>query len=76
MNRTAPSTDVTPQLPTSFVYEDLVLHVQAIQKQIIEAAKFIEDKSKNEKNIQKPNTKKSGIHINPDFWCPVFWCLY
>jgi hypothetical protein len=42
------SAAVIPKMPTSFVYEDLVAKVQAIQLQIIESIKVLEERQKNE----------------------------
>ncbi|CAF3357130.1 unnamed protein product [Rotaria socialis] len=47
------STAIISELQTAFVYEDLVFHVQAIQQQIIEIVKFIDDQCKNNKEIRK-----------------------
>jgi hypothetical protein len=40
--------DVIPKMPTSFVYEELISKVQAIQQQIMENIKFIDERKKNE----------------------------
>ncbi|CAF3189108.1 unnamed protein product [Rotaria sp. Silwood2] len=62
---TASSTDVQSTGPTSFVYQDLILHIQIIQHQIIEIVKFLDDQCKNQKNIQKELKSRSITFIDP-----------
>ena len=52
-------------VPTSFVYEDLVSHVQAIQQQIIEFIKLLDDRQKYEKNIKSELKSRSLIFTDP-----------
>ncbi|CAM4973160.1 unnamed protein product [Rotaria socialis] len=46
-------TAVTPTMPTSFVYKELVLHVQTIQQKMITIAKFIDDQCKTDEKIRQ-----------------------
>jgi hypothetical protein len=54
-----------PAMPTSFVYEELVLHVQKIQYQSIEMTKFLDDRWKNEKNIENQLKSRSLTIVDP-----------
>ncbi|CAF3653235.1 unnamed protein product [Rotaria sp. Silwood1] len=51
-------------VPSSFVYEDLVLHVQEIQHKIVEITKFLDDRWKNEKKIQNELKSRSLTFID------------
>ncbi|CAF4074371.1 unnamed protein product, partial [Rotaria sordida] len=62
---TASSTAVKSTETTSFVYQDLIFHVQTIQHQMIEIAKFLDDRCKNQKNIQKQLKSRSITFIDP-----------
>jgi len=61
------STEVTSISPlaTSFVYEDLIIHVQTIQNQMIEAIKFLDDRWKNEKKVRNQLKSRSLVFIDP-----------
>ncbi|CAF1363624.1 unnamed protein product [Rotaria magnacalcarata] len=59
-NLKAPSTTVT-----SFVYEDLISHVQTIQTQMAEVAQYLDDRWKNEKKIRNELKSRSIIVIDP-----------
>ncbi|CAF4415218.1 unnamed protein product, partial [Rotaria magnacalcarata] len=50
---------------TSFVYQDLVVQVQAIQQQMIDIAKFIEDQCKTDKKIPKELKSRSFTIADP-----------
>jgi hypothetical protein len=54
-----------PTMTTSFVYEDLVSHTQAIQHQMIEIVKFLDDRWKNEKKVQNELKSRSLTIIDP-----------
>ncbi|CAF4276103.1 unnamed protein product, partial [Adineta steineri] len=43
---------VNPTGITSFVYEDLILHIQAVQNQMIEISKFLDDQRKIDKELK------------------------
>ncbi|CAF3799018.1 unnamed protein product [Rotaria sordida] len=62
---TASSTAVKPTEATSFVYQDLIFHVQTIQHQMIEIEKFLDDQCKNQKKIQKELKSRSITFIDP-----------
>ena len=49
----------------SFVYEDLVSHVQTIQNQMIEAIKFLDQRWTNDKKIQNQLKSRSLTIIDP-----------
>lgn len=57
--------DVTTNIPTSFVYEQLISHVQAIQQQIIEKAKLLDERKKNENKIQNELKSRSLSFVDP-----------
>jgi hypothetical protein len=61
------STEVTGILPvsTSFVYEDLIIHVQKIQNQMIETIKFLDDRWINEKKVRNQLKSRSLIFVDP-----------
>ncbi|CAF0909521.1 unnamed protein product [Rotaria sordida] len=61
----ATSTTVISTDLTSFVYDDLIFHVQAIQNQMIEIVKYLDDRWKNEKKIRKEIKSRSIIIIDP-----------
>ncbi|CAF1993270.1 unnamed protein product [Rotaria magnacalcarata] len=50
---------------TSFVYQDLVVQVQAIQQQMIETTKFIEDQCETDKKIPKELKSRSFTTADP-----------
>ncbi|CAF4840288.1 unnamed protein product, partial [Rotaria socialis] len=52
-------TAVTPTVPTSFVYQELVLHVQTIQQKMITIAKFIDDQCKTDEKIRQKLKSRS-----------------
>jgi hypothetical protein len=64
MGNTAPTRLVLPE-PTSFVYEDLISHVQTMQKQIIKITKFLDNQLKNEGKIQNQLKSRSFIFRDP-----------
>ncbi|CAF1565757.1 unnamed protein product, partial [Rotaria sordida] len=49
----------------SFVYDDLVFHVQGIQHKIVEITKFLDDRSENEKKIENELKSRSLTFIDP-----------
>ncbi|CAF1290077.1 unnamed protein product [Rotaria sp. Silwood1] len=55
---------IDPTVMTSFVYEDLILHIQAIQSQIIEMNKFLDDRWKNDKKINNDVKSRSFTFID------------
>jgi hypothetical protein len=56
---------VMSTLPSSFVYEDLILHVQTIQKQIGEIDNILDDQWKNKKNTRNELKSRSLTFIDP-----------
>ena len=60
---------ITPTL-TSFVYEDLVSHIQTIRPQLIAAIKYLDDQWNNEKNI-KDQLKSCSLTIIDPYGTPV-----
>ncbi|CAM4972156.1 unnamed protein product [Rotaria socialis] len=58
-------TAVTPTMPTSFVYKELVLHVQTIQQKMITIAKFIDDQCKTDEKIRQKLKSRSFIFVDP-----------
>jgi ubiquitin C len=52
-------------VPYSFVYEDLVAHVQTIQNQMIEAIKSLDNRWTNEKKTQNQLKSRSFTIIDP-----------
>jgi hypothetical protein len=56
---------VAQNVPASFLYEDLTSKVQAIQLQIIESAKIIDERQQNEKNIQNILKSRSLTFVDP-----------
>ena len=57
--------DAVPQMPTSFVYEELISKVQAIQYQIMENAKLIDERLKNENKMQNELKSRSLTFVDP-----------
>ncbi|CAF4159693.1 unnamed protein product [Rotaria sordida] len=51
--------------PNSFIYEDLVLHVQKIQRKIVEITKFLEDQWEHEKKVQNELKSRLLTFIDP-----------
>ncbi|CAF1264644.1 unnamed protein product [Rotaria sordida] len=49
----------------SFVYDDLVFHVQGIQHKIVEITKFLDDRWENEKKIENELKSRSLTFIDP-----------
>jgi hypothetical protein len=64
-NVTSTATPAISAIPTSFVYEDLVSHTQAIQRQMIEIIKFLDDRWKNEKKTRDQLKSRSLVFIDP-----------
>ncbi|CAF3848745.1 unnamed protein product [Rotaria sordida] len=50
---------------SSFIYEDLVLHVQKIQRKIVEITKFLEDQWEYEKKVQNELKSRLLTFIDP-----------
>ncbi|UJR07287.1 hypothetical protein I4U23_011575 [Adineta vaga] len=59
------NTDVLPAIPTSFVYEDLVEQVQAIQNQPIEFENIPAERWQNNKDMRKELKFHSCTFIDP-----------
>ncbi|CAF3862828.1 unnamed protein product, partial [Rotaria sordida] len=59
------STAVLTTNLTSFVYEDLIFHVQTIQHQMIEIAKYLDDQWKNDKKIREELKSRSITFVDP-----------
>ena len=55
----------TSAIPTSFVYEDLISQVQAIQYQIIELTKCLEERQKNDVKVQDELRSRSLVFVDP-----------
>ncbi|CAF2818000.1 unnamed protein product [Rotaria sp. Silwood2] len=64
-NSTATSTAALTTNLTSFVYEDLIFHVQAIQRQMIEIAKYLDEQWKNDKKIREELNSRSITFVDP-----------
>ncbi|CAF1397800.1 unnamed protein product [Rotaria sordida] len=64
-NSTAASTAIISKDPSSFVYQDLIFHVQAIQHKMIEVAKYLDDQWKNKKKILKELKSRSITFVDP-----------
>ncbi|CAF1427889.1 unnamed protein product, partial [Rotaria sp. Silwood1] len=64
-NSTAASTAIISKDLSSFVYQDLIFHVQSIQYQMIEIAKYLDDRWKNEQKIQKELKSRSITFVDP-----------
>ncbi|CAF3718970.1 unnamed protein product [Rotaria sp. Silwood1] len=64
-NSTAASTVIISKDLSSFVYQDLIFHVQSIQYQMIEIAKYLDDRWKNEQKIQKELKSRSITFVDP-----------
>ncbi|CAF1351713.1 unnamed protein product [Rotaria sp. Silwood1] len=62
---TAASTAIISKDPFSFVYQDLIFHVQSIRYQMIEIAKYLDDRWKNEQKIQKELKPHSITFVDP-----------
>ena len=60
---------ITPTL-TSFVYEDLVSHIQTIQPQLIQAIKYLDDQWNNEKKTQD-QIKSHSLTILDPYGSPI-----
>jgi hypothetical protein len=56
---------VLQNIATSFVYKDLISKVQAIQLQIIESTKFIDEQQQNQKKIQNDLKSRSLTFVDP-----------
>ncbi|CAF1452320.1 unnamed protein product [Didymodactylos carnosus] len=52
-------------MPTSFVYEDLISHIQAIQYQMVEIENVLDDRYKNDKKVRDELKSRSLIFIDP-----------
>ncbi|CAF3226785.1 unnamed protein product [Rotaria socialis] len=62
---TTASAGITSTMLTYYVYEDLVFHVQAIQLQMIEIAKFIDDQAKNDQKMRMKLKSRSLTFVDP-----------
>ena len=60
---------ISPTL-TSFVYEDLVSHIQTIRLQLIQSIKYLDDQWNNEKNI-KDQLKSCSLTIIDPYGNPI-----
>jgi hypothetical protein len=56
---------VNPTMPSSFVYEDLVSHVQTIQKRVNEIEDILDDRLKNNKKMRNELKSRSLTFIDP-----------
>jgi hypothetical protein len=56
---------VISTMPSSFIYEDLILKVQSIQKQMIEIENVLNNRWKNEEKIQNELKSRSLTFIDP-----------
>ncbi|CAF1035529.1 unnamed protein product [Adineta steineri] len=54
-----------PQMPTSFVYEDLILKIVTLQNQINQVDQIIEERSSKDKKVQRQLPSYSFIFIDP-----------
>jgi hypothetical protein len=59
------SAAVLSQMPTSFVYEDLISKIVAIQNQINQVNQIIEEHSNNDKKVQRHLASHSFVFIDP-----------
>ncbi|CAF4100165.1 unnamed protein product [Rotaria sp. Silwood2] len=64
-NSPATTTNFISTESTSFGYEDLIIHIQAIQSQMIKITKFLDDQWKNEKNVRQELKSRSITFIDP-----------
>ncbi|CAF4691580.1 unnamed protein product [Rotaria sp. Silwood1] len=64
-NSTAASTAIISKDPFSFVYQDLIFHVQSIRYQMIEITKYLDDRWKNEQKILKELKSRSITFVDP-----------
>ncbi|CAF4871180.1 unnamed protein product [Rotaria sp. Silwood1] len=64
-NSIAASNVVVSIDPFTFVYEDLVFHIHAIQHEMFEIIKYLDDRCKNEKNIRKELKSRSITFVDP-----------
>ncbi|CAF1310879.1 unnamed protein product, partial [Rotaria magnacalcarata] len=53
------------KVPKSFVYEDLIFHIQTMQHQMNTMTKFLDDQCKNEKQLRKELKSHSLKFIDP-----------
>jgi hypothetical protein len=67
--------DVVPKMPSSFVYEDLISKVQAIQLQIIESTKLLAERQENEKKVQNELKSRSLTFVDPYGHSIVHQCM-
>jgi hypothetical protein len=61
----APAAVAISTVSTSFVYEDLISHVQGLQEQIIEITKFLDDRWKNGKKKRNEFKSRSLTFVDP-----------
>ena len=58
------STAVLPKMPESFIYEDLVSHVQNIQNQILQMNKVLDDRWVNQKKTRQEFKSRSITFVD------------
>ncbi|CAF1218556.1 unnamed protein product [Rotaria sp. Silwood1] len=59
------STVIISKDSCSFVYQDLIFHVQSIQFQMAEVTKYLDDRWKNEKKIRNELKSRSITFVDP-----------
>ncbi|CAF5138997.1 unnamed protein product, partial [Rotaria sp. Silwood1] len=59
------STAIISKDSCSFVYQDLIFHVQSIQFQMAEVTKYLDDRWKNEKKIRNELKSRSITFVDP-----------
>ncbi|CAF2995035.1 unnamed protein product [Rotaria sp. Silwood2] len=64
-NSTTVSTAITSKDPSSFVYQDLIFHVQSIQYRMIEISQYLDDQWKEKQKIQKELKSRSITFVDP-----------
>ncbi|CAF4951483.1 unnamed protein product [Rotaria sp. Silwood1] len=64
-NATVGSTAILSTNLTSFVYEDLIFHIQAIQRKMIEITKYLHDQWNNNKKVREELKSRSITFVDP-----------
>ncbi|CAF4106879.1 unnamed protein product [Rotaria magnacalcarata] len=65
LNSTMALTRTSSKVPKSFVYEDLIFHIQTMQHQMNAMTKFLDDQCKNDKQLRKELKSHSLKFIDP-----------
>ncbi|CAF5172893.1 unnamed protein product, partial [Rotaria magnacalcarata] len=65
LNSTMALTRTSSKVPKSFVYEDLIFHIQTMQHQMNAMTKFLDDQCKNDGQLRKELKSHSLKFIDP-----------